>query len=108
HERRRHFSPIAKLQRALSQAASGDDPDRVGGAAVNLNKGHQPLAVFALRILDVETSQPEHGHTYAQHLAGAEMAVRLFGVVKILIGGLHAYSSWSASARSEAASTCRP
>ena len=51
------FAPVAKLQRALAQAASGDDGDGVGGAAVDFDEGDEALSVFSLRIVDAELLQ---------------------------------------------------
>src|SRR5206468_6708572 len=46
------LAPIAKLQRALSQPAPGHDRDRIGCAAVDLDERHQPLAMFAARVVN--------------------------------------------------------
>ncbi len=88
-ECRCNFSPVAELQRALAQAASGDYGDGVGGAAVDLDEGDQTLAVFAVRIVDAEFLQAEHGEAHAEDLAGAEMSVGLFGVAEIFVEGFH-------------------
>ena len=40
-----HLSPVAKLQRALAEAAAGDDGDGIGGAAVDLDEGDETFAV---------------------------------------------------------------
>ena len=49
-----HLSPVAKFQGALAEAASGDDGDGVGGAAVDFDEGDQALAVFTARVFDAE------------------------------------------------------
>ena len=74
-EGRRHFSEIAKLEGALAEAASGDDGDGVGGAAVDLDERHQALAVCAGGIVQLQQTQSAQGHAQAQNLAGAHVAV---------------------------------
>src|SRR5262249_24881086 len=53
-KRSRHLAEVAKLQRPLTQPAAGDDGDGVGGAAVDLDEGHQALAILAGRVVDAE------------------------------------------------------
>ena len=79
---RRHLPPVAKLQRPLAQPAAGYDADRVGGAAVNLHKRDEALAIFAVRIVDAQQFQSKHGQTHAQHLPGTEMSVSYFGLAQ--------------------------
>src|SRR4030088_1877670 len=75
HESRRNFSPVAKLQRAFAQAATSDNGDSVSGTPVNLNKGDETLAIFAVRVIDAELLQPEHREPHAKNLPGTEMSV---------------------------------
>ena len=53
-ERRGHLAEVSKLEGTFAQAAAGDDGDRVGGAAVDLDKGDQPLSVRAGGVFDAE------------------------------------------------------
>jgi hypothetical protein len=85
YERRSHLPPVAKLQSALAEAAAGYDSDRIGGAAINLDKSYQPLSVFALRIFNPKFLESKHGKTYAQHLPGTQVTVSLFRVAKIFV-----------------------
>ena len=39
-ERSCHLAPVAKFDRAFSQAATGDDGNRISGAAINLDKSY--------------------------------------------------------------------
>ena len=72
------FAEIPELQRALAQPAPGDDRNRVGGAAIDLDKRHEALPVGAGRVFDAQEIHPMEGHTKTQNLAGAKMAVGLF------------------------------
>jgi len=83
------FSPVAEFQSALAQSASGDHAYGVGGAAVDLDEGYEALAVFAVGIVDPEFLQTQHGQTNAEHLAGTEMAVGLFGIAEVFVEGFH-------------------
>ncbi len=87
----RNFSPVAELQGTLAQSASGDHSNRVSGAAIDLDEGDEPLAVFliAARIFDAKFHQAQHRQSHAEDLSGAEMSVSLFGVVKIFVEGFH-------------------
>ena len=89
HKCGRDLSPVAELQRAFAEAASGDDGDSVGGAAIDFDEGYEPLSVFSLRIVDAEFLQAEHGETDAQHLPGAEVSVGLLSVAEIFVEGFH-------------------
>src|ERR1700738_2685664 len=53
-EGRGHLSPVAKFQGALSETASGDDGDGVGGAAVDFDERDQTLAIFSARVFDAQ------------------------------------------------------
>src|SRR5205807_6611188 len=79
----------AEFQRALAQAATGDDPDCVRGAAIDFDEGDETLAIFSPWIIDAQLLQTEHCEPHAQHLSGTEMAVSLFRVAKIFIEGFH-------------------
>ena len=57
-KRRSHLAPVAKLQRALTQSASGDDADGIGGAAVDFDEGDQPLAILSARVIDARWASP--------------------------------------------------
>src|SRR5258708_3533391 len=71
-----HLSPVAEFQGALSEAASGDHGDGVGGAAVDFDEGDEALAVFFItaRILDAQLLEAQHGQAHAEYLPGTEMA----------------------------------
>src|SRR5712692_1957405 len=99
HEGGGDLAPVAELQGALAEAATGDDGDGVGGAAVNLHKSDQTLAVFTARIVDAQPGQAEHGQAHTQDLSGAEMAVGLFGVAEIFVEGFHSVVGRQSSAR---------
>jgi hypothetical protein len=87
-ERRGDLSPIAKLQRALAQPASGDQRHGIGRAAVDLHKSHQPFALLH-RIVDAEPLQSQHGQAHAQNLPGAHVSVRPLGFLEIFFERLH-------------------
>ncbi len=50
----------------------------------------EPLAVFAVGIVDAEQFQAQHGHAHAEHLPGAQMSVGHFGVAQQFVEGLQA------------------
>ena len=86
-----HLAEVAELEGSLADAAAGDDSDGVGGAAVDFYEGDEALAVVVegavgemagAGVVDVEAREGEHGHADAEDLAGAEMAVGLFGVLE--------------------------
>ena len=79
-EGRGHLAPVAELERALAQPAAGHHADRVGGAAVDLDKGDQALAIAAARLLDAQASAAQHRHAHTQDLSRAKMAVGDFGL----------------------------
>lgn len=86
-----HLAPVAQLQCTLAHAGTGNDGDSVCRAAVDLDEDYGSLAVwvelaveqcaFAWRA-NPEATHREHRHANAEDLAGAEMAVRNFGLVK--------------------------
>jgi hypothetical protein len=92
-----HFSPVAKFESALAQAAAGYDHDGIGGAAINLHKGDDAFAVLALRIVQTEGFEAEHGHAHAEHLSGAKVAMGHGSVFQILIERFHSGPSSSAA-----------
>ena len=77
-ERRGDLAPVAKLEGALAEAASGDDADGVGHAAVDFDIGDEALAVFAVRVVEAEQFEAEHGHADAEDLSGADVSVGNF------------------------------
>ena len=86
-----HLAEVAELESSLADAAAGDDADCVGGTAVDFYEGDEALAVGvegAVRekagagVVDAEAHEGEDGHADTEDLAGAEMAVGLFGVVE--------------------------
>src|ERR1019366_2808718 len=85
---RRHFSPVTEFERPLAQPAAGHDGNRIGGAAVNLHKGNETLAIFAARVVDAQQFQPKHGQPDAQHLAGTEMSVGFLSVAQQFVKAL--------------------
>ncbi len=87
----RHLAPVEKLQRPLAQPAAGHHGDGVGGAAVDLDEGDKALAILAARVDEAEAFASEHRHPHAQHLAGAQVAVRRFGLVQQLFKAIHIY-----------------
>jgi hypothetical protein len=66
-----------------SEAASGHDGNRVGGAAIDLHKRNQALAVFTARVFDPQLLKPKHRQTRAEHLPGAQVSVCLFSFAKV-------------------------
>ncbi len=93
------LAPVAKLEGALAQAASGDDADGIGGAAIDLDEGDEPLAVFAVGIVDAQQFEAAHGQANAQHLSGAQMSVGHFGVAQQFVEILQIDFSSSSSSR---------
>src|ERR1700728_330733 len=89
HERGRNFSPVAKFQSALAQAAAGDYGNGIGGTAIDLDEGNKSFAVFTARIVDAEFTQAEHRQAGAENLPGAEMSVGLLGIAEVFVEGLH-------------------
>ena len=77
------------FRRPLAQAASGDNGDGIGRAAVDFHKGDEAFAVFAMGIVNAEFLQSQHREAHAQHLPGAKMSMGLFGVAKIFVEGFH-------------------
>jgi hypothetical protein len=88
HEGRGHFAPVEEFQRALAQAAVGHECDRVGHAAVDFHVSDQALAVLD-RVFDAQFAQAQHRQPHAQHLAGAQVPVRLLGRLEIFIQCFH-------------------
>src|SRR5260370_4280890 len=88
-----HLAPVAELDGALAKAASGDDGDGVGGAAVDFDEGDEALAVLwiddAFGVVDAEAFAAEHGQADAEDLTSAEMAVGGFSFVEEGVEGLH-------------------
>lgn len=86
-----HLAEVAELEGSLADTAAGDDSYCVCCAAVDFDEGDQALAVgvegavgemAGAGVVEVEAGEGEHGHADAEDLAGAEMAVSLFGVVE--------------------------
>ena len=86
-----HLAEVAELEGSLADAAAGDDSDGVCRTAVDFYEGDQALAVgvegtvgemAGAGVVDAEAIEGEHGHADAEDLAGAEMAVGLFGVLE--------------------------
>lgn len=77
-----HFSPVAKFQSALAEAAPGHHANRIGGAAVDFDKGDEALAICAERVFDAEGFESEEGHADAEDLAGAHVAVGSFSALE--------------------------
>jgi hypothetical protein len=69
------LAEIPELQRALSEAATGDNGDGIGGAPIDLNPGYEAFAVFARRVFYTKKFHPSHRHTQAEDLAGANMSM---------------------------------
>src|SRR5579863_6411975 len=88
-ERGRNFSPVAELESALAEATACNYGNRIGGAAVDLDKSHKALAIFSAGIFDAEFGKTEHRQAHSEHLPGAEMAMGLFGVAQIFVEGIH-------------------
>jgi hypothetical protein len=86
-----HFAPIAKLESALAQPATGDHCNGVGGAAVDFNEGDQAFAILASWFLDAQAAASEHCQTDAQDLPCAEMSVGNSGFFKEIIESRHGF-----------------
>ena len=90
-----HLAPVAELEGALAETAAGDDPNSIGGAAVDLDEGDEALAVGPFWVVDAEALATQHRHADSKNLSGAEMAVGYFGFAKegfkrlhgVMIGG---------------------
>ena len=85
------FTPVAELQGALTQAAVGDQRDRVGDAAIDFYIGDDAFA-FDDGVVDAEFPKTEHGQPHAEDLAGAEVAVGNGRQVEIFAERLHELS----------------
>ena len=83
------LAPVAKFQRAFSQATAGHYRNGVRSTAVNLDKSDQALAVPSLRIVDAEVLQAEHGQAHAEYLSRTEVAVSDFSVVEVILERFH-------------------
>ncbi len=84
-----HLAPVAKFDGALAEAAAGDDADSVGGAAVDLDKSDETLAIDTFGVVDAKAFAAEHGHAHSENLASAEMAVGNFGFAEEGVERLH-------------------
>jgi CBS domain-containing protein len=84
-----HFAPVAELDCALAQPATGDDGDGVSGATVDLDEGDQAFAVNAFGVANFEALAPQHRHANAEDLTCAKMAMSDFGFVEEGVEGLH-------------------
>ena len=90
-----HLSPIAILERALSEPASRDHADGVRGAAVDLDVGDEALAVSAERVINGEGFESKEGHADAEDLSGAHVTVDGFGLMKKSIQRFHHLTSFA-------------
>src|SRR5262249_17969815 len=70
------LAEVAKFERTFAEAASGDDADRVGHAAVYLDVGDEALAVAADWVVEAEKAHAHQRHSQAQNLASAEVPMR--------------------------------
>lgn len=87
-----HFSPVAKFQSALAEAAPGHHANSIGGAAVDFDEGDEAFAICAERVLDAEGFEAEKGHPDAEDLAGAHVAVGGFSALEESVERVgHAY-----------------
>ncbi len=84
-----HLAPVAEFDGALAEAAAGDDGDGVGGAAVDLDKRDETLAVDALGVVDAKAFAAKHSQADAEDLASAQMAVGDFGFAEECVERLH-------------------
>lgn len=84
-----HFSPVAEFQSTFAEAASGNDADGIGGAAVYLDVCDKPLTMLALGIVETELIQSVKSHANAENLSGAEMAVSDLGLFEKGVETLH-------------------
>jgi hypothetical protein len=76
------LSPVAKLQGALAKAASSDDGNRVGHAAIDLDVGNQAFAILAAGIVNAQQFEPQHGHAHTEDLSGAQVSVGFVGIAQ--------------------------
>ncbi len=81
------FAPVAELQRALAEAAVGDEGYCVGDAAVDFDVGDDAFA-FGDGV-EAELANAQHGQAHTQHLTRAEVAVGDGGEFEIFGQGLH-------------------
>jgi len=72
-----HDPVINPAHGSLSQAASGDGLDGVGGAAIDLDQDVELLPIQSLGVLNADCLQADHGHTHPDHLTGADMTMNL-------------------------------
>ena len=86
-----HLAPVAKLERALAEAAAGDERDGVRGTAIDFNVGDEALAVGAVRIGNAEPAEAEQGHAHAEYLASAQVTVRDLGFAQKLVECFHRF-----------------
>ena len=84
-----HLAPVAEFNGPLPQPAARHDANGVCGAAVNLDKGDQALAIRTFRVIDPKTLTAKHRHPDAQDLTGAEVPMGNFGFAQESIKGLH-------------------
>ena len=91
-----HLAEVAKFQGALADTRAGDGGYCVCSTAVDFDKDDQALAVgvegavgesAGAWVVDAEAREGEHGHAYAEDLAGAEVAVGDFSVVQESVEG---------------------
>jgi hypothetical protein len=85
HKGRCHLAPVAKLERALAQPASGDDANGIGSATIDFDEGDQALAITSPWLLQAEAAAPEHCQTDTQNLPSAEMSVGNPGFLEKII-----------------------
>src|SRR5579862_8018313 len=90
-----HFAPVTKLESALPEAAAGDHPDGVGGAAVDLNESNEALSVLAMRVIDLQFLQAQHGQAHSEDLSRAQVSVSEFCVAQVFVEGFHRNSQLS-------------
>ena len=77
--------PLAGLVRRVE--SFGDDP--VESAAGVREPSLGDLAIGGAGLVDAKTLAAEHGESYTEDLAGAEVTVRDFGLAKEVVEGLH-------------------
>ena len=61
----RDLTPVAEFERAFAEAASRNDGDSVGGAAIDFDKSDEALSILSPWIVNAEFLQTEHGETNA-------------------------------------------
>src|SRR5690349_7038648 len=83
-----YLAPVTEFQGPLAQAASSDDSDRVGSAAIDFDKGYEALAIFSSGIIDAKFLQTEHRETHAEHLPGTNVPMGLLSIAEIIVEGL--------------------